>query len=126
MGQRMATPGGSRGVKSPPVSRTAPCTTQNPPSSRSDARSTATPAWRCEVDGALAQTGEKSGLLAVPLAWTYGQAQRTGFHRRHVVRVVALERGLQDVERGLLIADLLFVDLRDTVQDGDLFLDVGA
>lgn len=29
---------------------------------------TATPAWRCEVDGALAQTGEKSGLLAVPLA----------------------------------------------------------
>ena len=29
---------------------------------------TATPGWRCEVDGAPAQVGERGGLLAVPLA----------------------------------------------------------
>src|SRR5439155_14083107 len=43
-----------------------------------------------------------------------------------LVRVVALERGLQHVERALLIADLALVDLRDLVEDRDLLLDLGA
>ena len=43
-----------------------------------------------------------------------------------LVRVVALERGLQHVERGLLVADLALVDLADLVEQADLRLDVRA
>ena len=58
------------------------------------------------------------GVLVEQLLPTVGRrGEALELVRGLVVRVVALERGLEHVERALLIADLALVDLGDLVED---------
>src|SRR5687767_13379202 len=67
------------------------------------------------------------GVLVEQLLPTVGRRGKTlELVRRLVVRVVALERGLEDVERALLITNLGLVDLGDLIEDVDLLFVAAA